>query len=309
MITSLKALKAAVAAKSLGFCGADKGGIELSEVQARRVQTGSYETFLLEGGDPSKETIIFLHGSGPGAGAETNWRAVLPHFADDYHVVAPDVFGFGKTDHPEELPKNPQEWMNERVFQIVNLLDALHKDKAHLVGNSLGGVIALHLLMHAPHRFDRVVLMGAGGGKYEFTPELFRLATFHRAPTQEALENLFRWFVFDESLLANELKQIAAERLEMFSRPEVRRSYEATFANMHPMDTLIPPSALRRMNHEILLIHGYEDRFVPFESSLFMMDYLPNAQLYGIKRCGHWVQIEQKDRFVKITRDFLAQAL
>lgn len=50
------------------------------------------------------------------------------------------------------------------VDQLLGLLDALGLERAHLVGNSLGGAIALHLLMEAPERFGRVVLMGPVGG-------------------------------------------------------------------------------------------------------------------------------------------------
>lgn len=194
--------------------------------------------------------------------------------------------------------------MNARVNQVIALMDEMNIEKANLVGNSLGGVIALHLVMYAPERFNRVVLMGAGGGKFEFTAELYRLTTFHKDPNPVALENLLRWFVYDESILEDRLKEIVEERLEMFNKPDVRRSYEATFANASPMDLLIPTSALKRMEQPFLLIHGYEDRFVPFESSLYMMQYLPNAQLHAIKRCGHWAQIEQKDKFVKLTSNF-----
>ena len=67
---------------------------------------------------------------------------------------------------------------------------------------------------------------------------------------------------------------------------------------------LVPPSALKQMDHSILLIHGHADRFVPLQSSLYVMDYLPNAQLHIFKRCGHWAQVEQKERFIKLTSDF-----
>ena len=61
---------------------------------------------------------------------------------EKFHVVAPDIFGFGNTEHPEEYPKNGAEWMRVRVQQVLALMDALEVDKAHLVGNSLGGVIS-----------------------------------------------------------------------------------------------------------------------------------------------------------------------
>ncbi|WP_144549141.1 alpha/beta fold hydrolase [Bacillus sp. X1(2014)] len=276
----------------------------MTALETKKVQTGNYQSFIHEGGKNSSETIIFLHGSGPGVSAKSNWQHILPHFNENFHVVAPDIFGFGNTDHPESYPKNGGEWMNERIKQVLALMDEIGVEKAHLVGNSLGGVIALHLLMYAPERFDRVVLMGAGGGLTEPTPELAKLANFHKDPNPVAFKNLLSWFLYDKSILEDELEKIVAERLELFLKPEVRKSYEENFSKSHLSDMLVPPSALKQMDHQILLIHGHADRFVPLQSSLYVMDYLPNAQLHVFKRCGHWAQVEQKERFIKLTSDF-----
>ena len=180
----------------------------MTAVETKKVQTGNYQTFIHEGGDNSSETIVFLHGSGPGVSAKSNWQHILPHFNEKFHVVALDIFGFGNTDHPETYPKNGVEWMNERLKQVLTLMDSLGVEKAHLVGNSLGGVIALHLLMYAPDRFDKVVLMGAGGGLTEPTPELAKLANFHKDPDPVAFKNLLSWFLYDKSILEDELEKI-----------------------------------------------------------------------------------------------------
>ncbi|WKA56963.1 alpha/beta hydrolase [Planococcus shenhongbingii] len=273
-------------------------------ITTRKVKTGTYETLIHEGGVGNSETILFLHGSGPGASASSNWQDVLAHYANDYHVVAPDLVGFGETDHPIEYPSNGVQWMNLRIEQVLNLMDSLNVGTAHLVGNSLGGVISLFLAMDTPARFDRIVLMGAGGGLTEPTPELSKLANFHKDPTAKSLRNLLSWFLYDTTGMEDKLDAIVEQRMEMFNRPEVLRSYEANFKNTQLSDMLVPPSALKRMKHEFLLIHGHQDRFVPLASSLYVMDYLENAELHVFKRCGHWAQIEQKEQFVKLTHDF-----
>ncbi|WP_226037538.1 alpha/beta fold hydrolase [Aquibacillus saliphilus] len=276
----------------------------MTDIETKMIQTGDYKTHVIEGGDKSSETIIFLHGSGPGVTGKSNWQHVLPAFAANFHVVAPDFYGFGRTDHPDVPPNNGVEWLRARIDQITTLMDEMEIDKAHLVGNSLGGVISLHLIMQAPKKFDKIILMGAGGGKFEPTPELMKLQNFHKDPDPASFQNLLSWFLFDDSTLENELEEVVKERLELFLKPEVRKSYEATFTNATLADLAVPPSAMKRMKNEFLLLHGKEDRFVPLESSLYMMDYIPNGQLHVFKRCGHWVQIEQKDRFVKLTNDF-----
>lgn len=283
--------------------------LQASGIETRKIKTGEYNTFILEGGDPKNESIIFLHGSGPGVSSISNWQYILPAFTEKFHVVAPDFYGFGRTDHPENPPVNGVQWLRARIDQIISLMDSMKIEKAHLVGNSLGGVISLHLNMQAPERFDKIILMGAGGGKFEPTPELMKLQNFHKDPDPKSFENLLRWFVYDDSILEKELKEIVEERLNLFLKPEVRRSYEATFTNATLADLAVPPSAMRRMENEFLLIHGKDDRFVPLESSLYMMDYIPNGQLHVFNRCGHWAQIEQKDRFIKLSKDFFSNEL
>lgn len=273
-------------------------------ILTRKVKTGNYETLLHEGGTQNEEVIIFLHGSGPGASANSNWKDVLPQYVDRYHVLAFDLVGFGETDHPTNYPSNGVEWMNWRIQQVIDLMDALEIKKANLVGNSLGGVIALNLVLDSPERFNRIVLMGAGGGLTEPTPELAKLANFHKDPTPKALKNLLSWFLYDMTGMENKLDSIVEERMELFNRPEVRKSYEENFTKSHLSDMLVPPSALKRMKNEFLLIHGHQDRFVPLASSLYVLDYLENAELHVFKRCGHWAQIEQKDQFIKLTKDF-----
>jgi 2-hydroxymuconate-semialdehyde hydrolase len=276
-------------------------------IKQRKVKTGNYETYIHEGGVGNSETVILLHGSGPGASAAANWKAILPEYEDRFHVIAPDLVGFGDTDHPTDYPENGAQWMNLRLKQVLDLMDALNIEKAHLVGNSLGGVISLFLAMEAPDRFDRIVLMGAGGGLTEPTPELAKLANFHKDPTKKSMYNLLSWFLYDLEGMEDKLQAIVDERFEIFNREDVRRSYRENFTNSHLSDMLVPPSALKRMKQEFLLIHGHQDRLVPLQSSLYVMDYLENAELHVFKRCGHWAQIEQKDRFLDLTKEFFSR--
>src|SRR5690625_5298451 len=90
------------------------------------IHTPNFETFLNRSGDDNSEVILFLHGSGPGVTAHANWRFALDTCGEAYHCLAPDLFGFGKSSHPEdELPKNRAAWMEKWVNQLIELLDEL----------------------------------------------------------------------------------------------------------------------------------------------------------------------------------------
>lgn len=270
----------------------------------RKVKTGDYETYFHEGGLENKEAVILIHGSGPGANAKANWQYVLEDYAKDFHVIAPDLVGFGETDHPEVYPENGVQWMSWRVKQMLDLMDVLNIEKANLVGNSLGGVVSMYLNMQAPERFNKIVLMGAGVLLKEPTPELLKLTNFHLDPSKENLRNLLSWFVYDLDKMEDFVNQVVEARFEMFQRPEIFRSYRENFTKSSLTEMLIPPTALERMKNEFLLIHGYYDRLVPLQSSLYALEHLPNADLRVFKKCGHWAMIEQREEFLHATKHF-----
>ena len=103
--------------------------------------------------------VLFIHGSGPGVSAWANWRLALPELAKKYRVIAPDMAGFGFTDRPAGIVYDMATW----VGQTVGLLDALGLEKAHVVGNSFGGAIALALAIQHRERVGRLALMGSVG--------------------------------------------------------------------------------------------------------------------------------------------------
>lgn len=278
--------------------------------KTQKSKTGKFNSYYCQGGETSGgQTIIFLHGSGPGANSESNWKNILPALTDRYHVLAPDMYGFGYTDHPDEPPKSFWEWTQARVDQVLELMDHLGIEKAGLVGNSMGGYVSLNLVMAAPERFTKVLLMGSAGGEMTPTPELSRMIGFYRNPTYESLRNLTKWFVYDDRTLGDELEAVLKERYKMIMRPEVKKSYLSNMFPTAPGEGLIPPSALRRMKQPFLLLHGVEDRFVPMDSSLSLLRHLPNAQAHFFKQCGHWIQIEKRESFLNMLIRFIDDRL
>ncbi|MCB0175818.1 MAG: alpha/beta fold hydrolase [Anaerolineae bacterium] len=275
--------------------------------QPATLSTAGFKTYLNRTGAGNKETVLFLHGSGPGATAWSNWQYALPYFADRYDTLAPDFIGFGESEHPNPAPTSMHQWMRIWKDQVTELLDALDKDKVHLVGNSMGGAVALHLLMEAPERFDKVVLMGPIGAPMELTPELDQLWGFYADPSPAGMKQRITWFAYDINLIADRLDAIAEMRFTAAMDEGVRRSFEAMFPA--PRQTLldqlvVPDLALRHMDHPTLLVHGRDDKIVPMDTSLHLLPRLPNVQLHIFGKCSHWTQIEHKDSFNRLLREF-----
>jgi len=198
------------------------------------------------------------------------------------------------------------------VEQVIALMDHLGIERAHLVGNSMGGAIALHLLHRHRERFERVVLMGTAGAPHRITPQLDVAWGFYEEPTAERLAQIIRWFVYDPASVGGDLDAIARDRLQAALDPVVRRSYEAMFPapRQQHLDALVlPEEAYGAMDRAILLVHGRDDVVVPLETSLWLLPRLPRVQLHVFGQCSHWVQIEKRESFNALIRAFLSGAL
>jgi 2-hydroxymuconate-semialdehyde hydrolase/2-hydroxy-6-oxo-octa-2,4-dienoate hydrolase len=81
-------------------------------VAPQRIDAGGIETSYLEVG--SGEPVIMLHGSGPGVSALANWQHNIPTLAQRFHVLAPDIVGFGATERPDDLTSSLRPWTDHR---------------------------------------------------------------------------------------------------------------------------------------------------------------------------------------------------
>lgn len=275
------------------------------DVESRDVQAGEYRLRTYTCGDPASPALLLIHGSGPGVSAPSNWAHLMPGLAQDFYVIAPDVLGFGNSEHPDPAPDGGMPaYTDLRARTLLALLDALGVAQAHFVGNSMGGMITLRAAQLAPERIGKMILMGSGGAPIPPSDDLMKLIRFYDDPSVEAMAHLLTRFVDDPELFAGKLREIAADRLGQALRPEVRRSHLATFNPAFP-PVSYTEEQLAAIPHEALVIHGREDRMLPVRAGYYLAENMPNAQLHVFPHAGHWIQIEQADRFVAQARLFL----
>ncbi len=275
-------------------------------MQTSNIQTGSFQTFLNEAGEDNDTAILLLHGSGPGANAMSNWQFALPFLAENYHCLAPDIAGFGLSQH-NSPPSGTSEWIDIWVQQQIDLLDAKGIEQAHIVGNSMGGGVTLHLLSRHPERFKKAVLMGPVGAPFKPTEGLTKGWEFYKNPSQDALEYLITKFLYDPSLLGADIAKIAAQRFENVMKDEVRVQFEAMFSGgtKKGIDAFVlSDEALNNIPHQMLITHAREDFFIPLNNAYHLIERIPQAQLHVFDHCGHWIQIEKKVAFNNLTKFF-----
>lgn len=264
------------------------------------ITTGAFQTHYHEAG--SGETVLMLHGSGPGVSGWANWSNNLPALADHFHVVAPDIVGYGSTERPDDIIYSLRSWTDH----VWAFLDAKGLGRVSVVGNSLGGRIALEMANDDPSRVADLVLMGAPGVGMYLTEGLKALRAYEPSP-QNMKQMLKTWFAVDPDLITDEL----VERRYAASRADgAHEAYHAMFHDpRHKGNELgITQEQVRAVRSHTLVVHGREDLVVPKEVGWNHANLIPDADLHMFAHCGHWTQIERAQDFNTVVTDFLKGA-
>ncbi|MEV7094438.1 4,5:9,10-diseco-3-hydroxy-5,9,17-trioxoandrosta-1(10),2-diene-4-oate hydrolase [Amycolatopsis sp. NPDC051045] len=277
--------------------------------EGKYVQAGSLKLHYHEAGAEHAETVILLHGGGPGASAWSNFGRNLPEFAKHYRTIAVDQPGFGRSDKPTEHP----QYFRHSADAVVGLMDALGIERAHFVGNSLGGGAAVRLALNHGKRAGRLVLMGPGGLSVNvFAPDptegVKNLGKFGAQPSRERMAAFLRIMVHDQALVTDELID---ERFAAANTPEslaAMRAMGKSFAQPGTYEEGMLWREAHRLRQRVLLIWGREDRVNPLDGALLALKMIPRAQLHVFGGCGHWAQLEKFDEFNRLALDFLGSS-
>jgi 4,5:9,10-diseco-3-hydroxy-5,9,17-trioxoandrosta-1(10),2-diene-4-oate hydrolase len=275
---------------------------------SRTVEAGGSRLHYHEAGTATGTPVVLLHGGGPGATAWSNFGRNLPVFGERFRTLMVDLPGFGDSG----VPAAGGHYFTVAADALAALFDELGIARVHLVGNSLGGGVAVRFALRHPDRAGGLVLMGPGGlGLNVFSPDptegIKRLTEFAAppGPSREKLAAFLRTLVYDQSLITDELID---ERFAAASRPQALRGLAALGASFNDParyeEGLLWREA-HRLRQPVLLVWGREDRTNPLDGALVALKLIRTAQLHVFGGCGHWAQLEKFDEFNQLTMAFL----
>lgn len=249
----------------------------------------------------SGPVVVFLHGSGSGASGHSNFKENYPLLVEQgYRVIVPDLIGYGYSDKPEDIDYH----LDVFVECIKQLLDALSINDCCLVGNSLGGAIALKYTLDYPADVSKLLLMAPGG--IENQPDYFNMPgmaimkeVFTSGPMDKSRLETFikRGLVFDESIVTDDLVQ---ERWDIFQ-----------LQNMQVINTMVVPNMTERLGEiqcPTLCFWGANEQMMPETGIMTLSRKIKNCRMVVVNECGHWVMVEHKAMFNRYLLDFLANA-
>ncbi|WP_371227328.1 alpha/beta fold hydrolase [Pseudomonas sp. QE6] len=248
----------------------------------------------------SGDAVLFIHGSGPGASGHSNFKLNYPEFAAAGHrVLVPDLPGYGASDKPET-----DYTLDFFVDAMFGLLDALDIPRCTLVGNSLGGAIAIKMALDQPQRIARLVLMAPGGlmEKEQYYLQMEGIqkmgAAFANGELNDAdgMRRLLSLQLFDPSQISDETVN---ERVAV-----VLEQPRCVLTRMQ-----VPNLAGRvaELACPILGFWGMNDKFCPASGAQTLMDACRNIRFVLLSECGHWVMVEHRALFNREVLAFLEE--
>lgn len=243
--------------------------------------------------------LVWLHGSGNGACGYSNFQGNYPDIAaKGYRCIVPDLPGFGYSDKPLDIDYH----LDVFVDAIHQLLAALNITRATLIGNSLGGAVALgHTLAHSAE-VERLILMAPGG--------LNALPDYLEMPGMKAM---FALYGTGKPVGEAELKAFFQQAFVVNAAcvTDTLVAERAALAAVQPprvIQTLKVPDMTERLGEiecPALTLWGLNEQMMPDSGILRLAKGLKYGRMVLVPQCGHWVMIEHRELFNRTVIDFL----
>ncbi|MBS0474281.1 MAG: alpha/beta fold hydrolase [Proteobacteria bacterium] len=267
--------------------------------QATYRVSGGYDIQIVEAGDPAAPAVVFLHGSGPGASGASNFRQNIDAFiAAGYRVILPDLIGYGASSKPEGIDYTLQLFTDT----VYEALTAHGLTQASLVGNSLGGGIALLMTLDHPAFTKNLVLMAPGcvaeREAYFVMPGIAKMVSSFGGPDFDLAEQ--------KRLVSNLVHPDFAPNI-----PDALVAERFAVARTQPKDVLVRMRTpdlsprLSEIDKSIFVLWGLNDEFCPEAHSRLFLDKCADVRAITFGRTGHWVQVERAAEFNAYALEFL----
>ena len=266
------------------------------------VDANGVRTRTLRAGDPTAPAVVFLHGTS--GHLEAFARNVTAHA--DYDVHAVDMLGHGYTGKPAR----PYE-IADYVAHLLDYLDAVGVQRAHIVGESLGGWVGARAAIEHPERVLSLQLLCAGGTVANpKVMERIKSSTLQAVTSDDVdlTRQRLRLLMADEADATEELVEV---RHAIYHAPDFVANVE-NLLSLQEMErrqrNLLRPEDLARITQPTLIVWGRQNPFGEVPEANAMHEAIAGSRLELFEDCGHWPQHEKAELYNPISLEFLRKA-
>lgn len=266
-----------------------------------------HEVAVRVGGDPTAPVVLLVHGM---AGSSTTWREVMPRLAERFHVIAPDLLGHGRSDKPAG-----DYSLGAHASLLRDLLAHLGIDRVTIVGQSLGGGVAMQFAYQYPEACERLVLVNSGGLGRDVSWILrvlslpgaeFVLPIIVPRFVRDRGNSLSRWLHQHgvRPPRVAEMWQAYASLAEGENRQAFLRTLrsvvDASGQTVSARDRLYLAAAM-----PTLIVWGDNDPIIPVAHAFETHELMPGSRLEVFEGVGHFPHVEVPEQFVAALSDFI----
>ncbi len=232
---------------------------------------------------------------GIGASAE-RWSSVIPVLSKYFHLIVPDIIGFGYSDKP-----SVEYTMDFFIDFFKSFLDNLGISKASIIGLSLGGHIASEFAIRFNHIVEKLVLVSPAGMMRRSSPTLDKYIMAALYPEYQRVYEAFSEMVYDSNTINQETLMDFINRMNL---PNAKYAFMSTLLGIRYAPRLT--GRLSNITAPTLLMWGEDDTTIPLAECAHQYNGIPNMEeLIEIKKCGHIAPIEKPATFNRIVLRFL----
>lgn len=274
-------------------------------IQDQYIKVGSINTRYWSAGTQGTP-VILLHGGGSSIEV---WEYNIEALAKNHRVFAFDMVGTGLSDKPAVTYS-----LDYQLQFLRGFLDTLDIQKADLIGNSMGGSIALKFTLESPERVSKLGLISSFGLGRDIDIYDRLLAAFPAIaklipPSRSGVRMALNSCVYDPKSVPDEWIEFSFRRFNLFGQKEALISLLVTNLDFWGVrrEVFSPIiQQLDRIKAPTLIIWGKQDSITPVAHAYVAFSKISDSSLHVFERCGHWAQVEYPQEFNRLVSEFLA---
>ncbi|MFW6120468.1 MAG: alpha/beta fold hydrolase [Petrotogales bacterium] len=287
-----------VVSLSLGYSSYVANSGEKSEVlqDIKYIEVSKEKIAYREAGEGNSEALVLVHGF---LGSSYDYSRIIPSLAERYHIIAPDLIGFGFSTKNIKL-----DYSKKSLSEFVYLtLKELGIEKFNILGHSMGGEVAINLVLNHPKSVNKLILIDSGG----------YIQNERRLLSNEFIGSLYLRTVFQNYLLQRSIFKLAFYDRESVEISDFKPAYSLVY-NI-PSKTLYKfnsdddsgsiANEIKTIKTPTLIIWGDKDQLIDIEHAKRFNKALLGSQLVIIKNSGHIPYIEKPNETLKAIYEFL----
>lgn len=261
-------------------------------VQENFIQIDGNKIRYLESGN-SKNILVLVHGLG--ASAE-RWNNVIPKFAKHYHVIVPDLIGFGYSDKP--IVDYTPDFFSTFLGKFFN---ALEIKRPNVIGSSLGGQITAEYASAHPDNIEKLILVSPSGVMKQSTPALDAYIMAALYPNEQSAKNAFEMMESSGNQVDDRIVHGFIERMQL---PNAKLAFMSTVLGLKNSEVITPK--LHTIISPTLIIWGSKDPVIPIQYAESFALSIKDCRFYRMDNCGHTPYVQDPDTFSSLVLEFLA---